>query len=67
MWTFILRKLIYNIPVYLSIILLLMVLLRVRNPVYSYLGKNATSEQKTELLREMGLEQQRRVTHRRPW
>lgn len=55
MWAYILRKLIYNIPVYLSIILLLMVALRVQNPVYAYLGKNPTQQQYDEYAKEMGL------------
>ena len=41
MWAYILRKLIIYIPVYLSVILVLMGLLRLRDPVYAYLGKNA--------------------------
>ncbi len=57
MWAFIVRKLIYNIPVYLSIILLMMGLLRVRDPVYSYLGKNATEEQMEALRHNMGLDE----------
>jgi peptide/nickel transport system permease protein len=57
MWAFIVRKLIYNIPVYLSIIMLMMALLRVRDPVYSYLGKNATEEQKQTLRHNMGLDE----------
>src|SRR5690606_11432981 len=56
MWAFIARKLLYNIPVYLSIILLMMGRLRVRDPVYSYLGKNATEEQMETLRHNMGLD-----------
>ena len=57
MWAFIVRKVIIYIPVYLSIILLLMALLRVRDPVYAYLGKNPTEEQKQQLREDMGLDQ----------
>jgi peptide/nickel transport system permease protein len=57
MWAYILRKILVYIPVYLSIVLLLMALLRVRDPVYAYLGKNATEEQKTQLRESMGLDQ----------
>ncbi len=43
MWAFIVRKILYNIPVYLSIVLLLMIGLRyARDPVRSQLSKNPT-------------------------
>ena len=45
MWSFILRRLLYSIPVYLGIILLMMAALRVNDPVQAYLGKNVTPEQ----------------------
>ena len=44
MWAYVFRKLIYNVPVYLTIVLLVMAALRVHDPVYSYLGKNNTAE-----------------------
>jgi len=44
MWAFIIRKLVYNIPVYLAIVMLLMILLRQRDPVAGMLGKNATKQ-----------------------
>ncbi|KAA0216528.1 MAG: ABC transporter permease [Leptolyngbya sp. PLA3] len=56
MWAYIIRKLVYNIPVYLGIILLTMAALRVRDPVAGYLGKNATPEQIELLTRDMGLD-----------
>ncbi|MCC6906820.1 MAG: ABC transporter permease [Phycisphaerales bacterium] len=55
MWSFILRRLLYNIPVYLGIIMLVMALLRVRNPVYAYLGKNADQKQIEEFEKSFGL------------
>ena len=55
MWSFILRRLLYNIPVYLGIIMLVMVLLRVRNPVYAYLGKNADQKQIDQFEKSFGL------------
>ncbi len=55
MWSFILRRLLYNIPVYLGILLLVMGLLRVRNPVYAYLGKNADEKQIAQLEESFGL------------
>lgn len=56
MWPFIFRKLIYNVPVYLVIILLVMLALRVNDPVSVKLGKNSTPEQAQRLKEKMGLE-----------
>lgn len=57
MWSFIARKVIYFIPVYLGIVLLVMGLLRVsKDPVYSYLGKNASQEQIDRMRQSMGLD-----------
>lgn len=56
MWAFIVRKILYNIPVYLAIVALLMVLLRLNDPIYAYLGKNATEEQAQRLRVNMGLD-----------
>jgi len=57
MWAYILRKLLYYIPVYLGIILILMGALRIKgDPVYAYLGKNATQEQIDRHRKEMGLD-----------
>ena len=44
MWTYVLRRILYNIPVYLGILFVLMWALRVNDPVWGYLGKNATQE-----------------------
>lgn len=44
MWSFIVRRLLYSIPVYLGIILIVMAALRVTDPVNAYLGKNASPE-----------------------
>jgi peptide/nickel transport system permease protein len=44
MWAFILRKLLYNIPVYMGIVLLMMAALRINDPVNAKLGKNASLE-----------------------
>lgn len=56
MWAYIFRKLLYNVPVYLTILLLVMAMLRVNDPVYGYLGKNATQEQYLKMKQEMGLD-----------
>lgn len=57
MWPYIARKLLYNIPVYLGIILIVMACLRVNDPVTAYVGKNASDEQKEALETSMGLDQ----------
>ncbi len=56
MWTYILRRLAYNIPVYLSILLLVMLALRVRDPVFGRLPKNATKADIVEKRRELGID-----------
>jgi len=55
MATFVLRKLLYNIPVYLGIVLFLMLALRVNDPVSGYLGKNASAEDYAVKKESMGL------------
>lgn len=45
MWAYVIRRLLYSIPVYLGIIFIVMTALRVNDPVSAYLGKNATAEQ----------------------
>ena len=57
MFPYIFRKLLYNVPVYLSIILLVMAALRVHDPVYSFLGKNARAEDVIEYKQKVGLDQ----------
>jgi peptide/nickel transport system permease protein len=56
MWSYILRRLLYNVPVYLGILLLVMAALRVNDPVWAFLGKNATQERHDEVAAEMGLD-----------
>jgi len=56
MWIYVLRRLLYNVPVYLGIVLLLMACLRVNNPVYGYLGKSATEEAYRAREEAMGLD-----------
>lgn len=55
MWSYIARRLLYNIPVYLGIILLVMSALRVQDPVYAFLGKNASQEQIDRFREDFGL------------
>jgi peptide/nickel transport system permease protein len=57
MWTYVARKLLYNIPVYLGIILFLMLALRVNDPAYAFLGKNATATDLADIKAKLGLDQ----------
>ena len=57
MWNYIVRRTLYNIPVFLSIIFIVMLALRVNDPVSAQLGKNATQEQIDLLRTEYGLDQ----------
>lgn len=56
MWTYILRRTLYNIPVFLAIILLVMAALRVTDPVSAHLGKNASEEQIRLITESFGLD-----------
>lgn len=56
MLNYILRRTLYNIPVFLSIILVVMIALRVNDPVSAQLGKNAGPEQIQLLTESMGLD-----------
>jgi peptide/nickel transport system permease protein len=55
MWAYVLRRLLYSIPVYLGIILVVMLALRVSDPVNAYLGKNASPESIAAKREAMGL------------
>ena len=57
MWAFVLRKIIYNVPVYIGALLLVFGALRVQNPVYQFLGQDAGPEQYEQLAKDMGLDQ----------
>jgi len=57
MWSYIARKLLYNIPVYLGILLFLMLALRVNDPVHAFLGKNATDADILDVRAKLGLDQ----------
>ena len=56
MLAYTIRKLTYNVPVFLTIILLVMLALRVNDPVYSFLGKNAKPEDIIEKRKQIGLD-----------
>ncbi len=57
MWSYVARKLLYNIPVYLGIILFLMLALRVHDPAYAFLGKSATLADLDAIREKLGLDQ----------
>ena len=57
MWSYVARRLLYFVPVYLGIVALLMVALRVNDPVWAFLGKNATVEAYEARKAAMGLDQ----------
>ena len=57
MWTYILRRVLYNVPVYLGIILLMMAALRVHDPIPGFLGKYATAEEYAQMAAKTGLDQ----------
>lgn len=57
MLAYIFRRLVYNLPVYLGILLLVMAALRVKDPVYGFLGKNASPQQYEIFQRQAGLDQ----------
>jgi peptide/nickel transport system permease protein len=56
MWQYVVRKLLWNVPVYLGILLVVMLALRVNDPVWARLGKNATQEQYEQVKRDLGLD-----------
>ena len=56
MWAYIFRRLLYNLPVFLGILLFVMVALRVNDPVWNYLGKQASVEQYKEFQKKAGLD-----------
>lgn len=56
MWSYVARKLLYNIPVYLGIVLFLMLALRVSDPAYAFLGKSASPEDLANIRAKLGLD-----------
>ncbi len=56
MWPYIFRRVAYNIPVFLGIVLFVMLALRVHDPVYALLGKNASQEDVTKKREVVGLD-----------
>ncbi|MHC4340467.1 MAG: ABC transporter permease [Planctomycetota bacterium] len=56
MWNYVCRRLLYNVPVYMGILLLVMLALRVRDPISLRLGKHGTEEQIKVLREKAGLD-----------
>jgi peptide/nickel transport system permease protein len=57
MWQYVLRRLLFNVPVFLGIILFVMAALRVaRDPAHLYVGKAASQEELTNFRKAVGLD-----------
>lgn len=56
MWVYVLRRVLYGVPVYLGIVLLLMLALRINDPVWGFLGKNASESDYLARQAAMGLD-----------
>lgn len=57
MWSYVVRRVLYNIPIYLVIVMVVMVMLRINDPVSAYLSKNATEAERALKEAEFGLDQ----------
>ena len=57
MWAYIIRRTLYNVPVFLGIVLVLMLALRVRDPVNAFLGKSKTEKEIATKREQLGLDQ----------
>ena len=56
MWVYVLRRVIYNIPVFMAIVLMVMWILSYRDPVPGMMGKQATEEEIQSKRKELGLD-----------
>lgn len=56
MWSYVVRRVLYNIPIYLVIVLAVMAMLRINDPTAAYLSKNPTPEEIQQVQREFGLD-----------
>ena len=56
MWQYVIRRLLYNIPVYLGILLFVMFALRVNDPIWARLPKHATQEDYDNEEKALGLD-----------
>lgn len=57
MWSYVVRRVLYNIPIYLVIVMVVMAMLRINDPVSAYLSKNATEAERALKEAEFGLDQ----------
>ncbi len=55
MWSYVVRRVLYNVPIFLVIVLILMALLRINDPVAARLGKVASAEAIAAERERMGL------------
>ena len=56
MWSYVIRRVRYNIPIYLVIVMVVMVMLRINDPVSAYLSKNPSPEEIALTRHELGLD-----------
>lgn len=56
MWAYIFRRIAFNIPVYLTIVFVMMLALQVNDPVSAFLGKNPSPEDLIEKRKALGLD-----------
>ncbi len=64
MWQYVIRRLLFNIPVFLGIIFFMMVALRVRDPAHLYVGKSATETELQNFRKAAGLN---KAPHEQYW
>ncbi|VAX36195.1 Oligopeptide transport system permease protein OppB (TC 3.A.1.5.1) [hydrothermal vent metagenome] len=56
MLSYVIRRILYNIPIYLVIVLVVMAMLRINDPVTAYLSKNPTEQERKLKEQELGLD-----------
>lgn len=56
MWQYVVRRLLFNIPVFLGIIFIVMAALRVADPAHLHVGKNATKQELDDFRKKFGLD-----------
>jgi peptide/nickel transport system permease protein len=56
MLSYVIRRVLYNIPIYLVIVLVVMAMLRINDPVTAYMSKNPTEQERKLKEQELGLD-----------
>lgn len=56
MWSYVVRRVLYNIPIYLVIVLVVMAMLRINDPVAAYLSKSPTEQEIQQVKQDLGLD-----------